>query len=359
MYWDKTQEQELPGIYLYLNRTVERVIRAGANGIVAMVATSSVTEAKGKVHEITKPREIVAALGTSKQHAELAMQGGARKLIIYVLGEAETLGDGLDALAPYYFDVFALGYDAEKADVDAMKSWRASMIREGRHFVGLAGSTYGQADVAAIKAIYAAAKDNDLAYVGFGGVDNGGNEYSGGQIAAYLAGVQGSRGLAEGSLTRFAVPFLVDVEHRLSKAQRTELKDAGIIALLHNGQEIVVDQAITSDATGFAKGKLRIAYNAAVYQETLNFALENEFIGKINNDEAGQASLLAAVNEFNDRLVDARVLTPGTETKLHPDFESVGDEVFLMTRGEFIDAVERIYFEFVAQQTQASQGGAA
>lgn len=357
MYWDKTQEQPLAGIYFLLTRTAERIIRAGANGIIAMVATSSVTESKGQVHEITKPRELAAVLGTSKEHAALAMQGGGRKLIVYVLDDAETTADGLEQLSPYYFDVFALGFDAEKADVDAIKSWRASLLLEGRHFVGFAGATSGLADLATIKAVFAAAKDNDLAYVGFGGVDQAGNTYSGGQIAAYLAGVQGGRGLAEGSLTRHAIPFLVDVEHRLTKSQQIEMKEAGIIVLLHNGQEIVVDQAITSDATGFAKGKLRIAYNAAVYQESLRFALENEFIGKLNNDADGQFILLSAVNEFNERLVDARVLTPGTKTALHPDFDSVGEDVFLLTQGEFIDAIERVFFEFVSKQT--SEGSAA
>ena len=356
MYWDKTQDPQLAGIYFFLNRTAERVIGAGANGVIAMVADSSIVDKRGAVHEVTKPGDIAKVLGTSKSHAELTMLGGANKLIIYVRNDAETTADALENLKAYYFDAFALGYDAEKADADAVKAWREALEDEGKSFVGFAGADASVADDAGVQAVFATAKHNDLAYVGFGGVDEQGNEYSGGEIAAYLAGVQGSRGLAEGSLTRFAIPFLVDVKRRLDKAAREAYLTAGIIVPIHNGQEVVVDKAITSDATGFAKGKLRIAYNAAVYQEAIQFAIDNEFIGKINNDAMGQAVLLAAINKFNDAMIDARVLTPGTQTALHPDFESVGDRVYLLTRGEFIDAVEQVFFEFVAQ---VSQGGAA
>ena len=357
MYWDKTQDPQLAGIYFYLNRTAERVIGAGASGIIAMVADSSIADKRGKVHEITKPGDITKTLGTSKSHVELTMLGGANKLIIYVRNELETTADALEHLSAYYFDAFALGYDAEKEDADAIKAWREALRLEGKSYVGFAGADDSVADDAGVQAVFATAKHNDLAYVGFGGVDEQGNVYSGGEIAAYLAGVQGSRGLAEGSLTRYAIPFLVDVKRRLNKEQREAYLTAGIIVPIHNGQEVVVDKAITSDATGFAKGKLRIAYNAAVYQEAIQFAIDNEFIGKINNDDAGQAVLLAAINEFNDNLISARVLTPGTQTQLHPDFDSVGENVYLLTRGEFIDAVEKVFFEFVAQQT--NQGGAA
>lgn len=356
MYWDKTQDPQLAGIYFYLNRTAERIISAGANGIIAMVADSSLADKRGAVYEITKPGDIAKTLGTAKSHAEFTMLGGANKLIIYVRETEESTAEALENLTAYYFDAFALGYDAVKADADAIKQWRDALVDEGKSYVGFAGATDAVADDAAVQAVFATAKHNDLAYVGFGGVDEQGNVYSGGEIAAYLAGVQGARGLAEGSLTRFAIPFLVDVKRRLNKEQREAYLTAGIIVPIHNGQEVVVDKAITSDSTGFAKGKLRIAYNAAVYQEAVQFAIDNEFIGKINNDDAGRDVLLAAINKFNDTLIAARVLTPGTQTRLHPDFDSVGENVYLMTRGEFIDAVEKIFFEFVAQ---ASQGGAA
>lgn len=354
MYWDKTQDPLLAGIYFYLNRTAERVIGAGANGVIAMVADSSIVDKRGEVHEITKPGDIAKILGTDKSHAELVMLGGARKLIIYVRNDAESTADALENLKAYYFDAFALGYDAIKADADAVKAWREALEQEGKSFVGFAGADTSVVDDAGVQAVFSTAKHNDLAYVGFGGLDEQGNEYSGGELAAYLAGVQGSRGLAEGSLTRFAIPFLVDVKRRLDKAAREAYLTAGIIVPIHNGQEVVVDKAITSDATGFAKGKLRIAYNAAVYQEAIQFAIDNEFIGKINNDDAGRAVLLSAINKFNDAMIDARVLTPNSETTLHPDFESQGEEVYLLTKGEFIDAVEQVFFEFVA----SSQGGA-
>lgn len=356
MYWDKTQDPLLAGIYFYLNRTAERIIGTGANGIIAMVADSSLADKRGAVYEITKPGDIAKTLGTAKSHAELTMIGGANKLIIYVRETEESTADALANLTAYYFDAFALGYDAVKADADAIKAWRTALVDEGKSYVGFAGATDAVVDDAGVQAVFATAKHNDLAYVGFGGVDEQGNVYSGGEIAAYLAGVQGSRGLAEGSLTRFAIPFLVDVKRRLNKEQREAYLTAGIIVPIHNGQEVVVDKAITSDATGFAKGKLRIAYNAAVYQEAIQFAIDNEFIGKINNDDAGQAVLLSALNKFNDTMIAERVLTPNTQTILHPDFDSEGEQVFLLTSGEFIDAVEQVFFEFVAQ---ASQGGAA
>ncbi|MDA5561953.1 phage tail sheath subtilisin-like domain-containing protein [Exiguobacterium sp. MMG028] len=346
--WDKTTDPILPGLYLLLERAAERVIRPGERGIIAMVAESSIAEKRGAVHEVTTAKGIADTLGTNKAHAELALQGGASKLILYVKEDAEAIEDALEQLSPYYFDVFALGYDAVKADVDALKVWREQMKADGRHFVALAGNAWGLADDAAIELVYATAKHEDIVHVGLGVADASGDQYSGGQVAAYLAGLQGAKGLGEGSLTRAVIPFAVDVERRLTKAQREDFYTAGIAVPIHNGIDVVLEGAITSDATGFNKGKLRIAYNAAVYQETLTYAVESGFIGKINNDADGRAILLEAIAEFNDRLKQEGVLSQDTVTEIHPDFPPAGESIYLLTTGDFIDAAEKFFFEFVA-----------
>lgn len=346
--WDKTTDPILPGLYLLLNREAERAIRPGDRGIIAMVADSSIADKRGAVHEVTTAKGIADTLGTNKAHAELALQGGASQLILYVRNDAETLEDALEKLSPYYFDVFALGYDAAKADVDAIKAWRTQMEEDGRHFVALAGNAWGLADDAAIELVYATAKHEDIMHVGLGVTDASGDQYSAGQVAAYLAGVQGTKGLSEGSLTRHVIPFAVDVERRLTKTQREDFYAAGIAVPIHNGIDVVLEGAITSDATGFNKGKLRIAYNAAVYQETLTYAVESGFIGKINNDADGRAVLLQAIKDFNDRLIQEGVLSSNTVTVIHPDYPPVGESIYLLTTGEFIDAAEKFFFEFVA-----------
>lgn len=346
--WDKTQEPILPGLYLVLERIARRVINASNRGIVAMVADSSIVGKRGAIHELTTVQQIADTLGTSKSHAQFALEAGVQQLLVYVREDAEPLADALEKLSPYYFDTFALGFDATNTDALAVKSWRESMAVDGRHFVGIIGAAKGLADDAATQAVFTGAKHGDIGHVGFGVLAEGGVSYSGGEVAAYLAGAQAARGMADGSLTRHVIPFAVDAERRLSKSQREAMYQAGIMIPIHNGYEVVLEAAITSDSTTFAKGKLRIAYNAAVYQESMNYAIENGFVGQINNDADGRAVLLAGVNEFNNRLISEGVLTADTTTVIHPDYPPVGDSIYLMTRGDFIDAAEKFFIEFVA-----------
>lgn len=346
--WDKTTDPILPGLYLVLERIARRVINPASRGVVAIVTDSSIVAKRGAVYEVTTIQEVADTLGTNKSHAQFALEAGAQQLLIYVRNDAEDLADALDKLAPYYFDVLTLGFDADNADAVAVKAWREAMAVDGRHFVAVIGAAKGLADDAATQAVFTGAKHGDIAHVGFGVLAEGGISYSGGELAAYLAGAQASRGMTDGSLTRHVIPFAIDVERRLSKAQREAMYQDGIIVPIHNGYEVVLEAGITSDATTFAKGKLRIAYNAAVYQESMNYAIENGFVGQINNDSDGRAVLLAAVDEFNGRLIDEGVLSAETKTVLHPDYPPSGDSIYLMTTGEFIDAAEKFFIEFVA-----------
>lgn len=369
-YWDKNgPDQVLPGLYMVIEKMQEAAIRPGQRGVIGMV-TNGLSASKGKVLTLRNVGEALVALGVSNyKFAKRAFEGGARQVVAYVLNDAEELESGLAKLDPYYFDVFTLGRDLAAGDAEDLKAWRIRNELDGKNYVGVIGGPTGLADNTAIKSTYAAGKHGDLMYLGMGGVDQDGNVISPGELAAWLAGAQGGKGMAQGSLTRKIIGFLSDVERRLTKAEREDLFEAGIAVPIHNGQEVVLDAAITSSKViegtnpskpHHANGKLRIAYNAAVFQTAINEAIESEFIGKINNDLPGQEILTSALDTFIDSLIDEGVLAPGTAVTLHPDYPSVGDQIFLLIRGYFIDAAERFYIDFQVGSvpTTAATGGA-
>ncbi|WP_393965818.1 phage tail sheath subtilisin-like domain-containing protein [Exiguobacterium sp. S22-S28] len=369
-YWDKNGPQPvLPGLYMVIEKMQDQVIRPGQRGVIGMV-TNGLVASKGTVVTLNNVGDALNLLGVSNyKFAKRCFAGGARQIVAYVLNDAETLAEGLAQLDPYYFDVATVGRDVTSDEVDDLKSWRIANELDGKNYVVVAGGAAGLADNTAIKNLYATGKHGDIMYIGMGGVDIDGNTVSPGELAAWIAGKQGAKGMGQGSLTRQIVDFLSDVERRLTKAQREDLYNAGIAVPIHNGNQVVLEAAITSskiiEGTNPAKahhsgGKLRIAYNAAVYQTTLNEAVESGFIGKINNDLPGQDTLLGALNNFNDALIDEGVLAPGTVTTLHPDYQSVGDDIYLLTRGYFIDAAEQFFVDFQVGSVPATAatGGA-
>lgn len=369
-FWDKNgQDPILPGLYQAIEQMQESVIRPGERGVIAMV-TPGLTAFKGKVTELTGVGGAVEALGVSNyKFAKRCFAGGARKIIAYVPNDNEALSDSLKHLDPYYFDVFTMGRDVVADDMADIKSWRIANIETGINYVAVVGGAAGLADNTAIKSLYATGKHGDIMHVGMGGVDIEGNVVSPGELAAWIAGAQGAKGMGQGSLTRQSINFLADVERRLTKAQREDLYTAGIAVPIHNGSQVVLEAAITSSKViegtnpskpHYAGGKLRIAYNASVYQTALNQAVEDQFIGKINNDREGQDILIGALNDFNDALIREEVLAPGTATALHPDFPSVGDRIYLLTQGFFIDAAEQFFIDFQlgSVPATAATGGA-
>ncbi|WP_312085480.1 phage tail sheath subtilisin-like domain-containing protein [Exiguobacterium sp.] len=374
-YWDKNgPDQVLPGLYMVIEKMQEAAIRPGQRGVIGMV-TNGLAASKGKVVTLRNVGEALVALGVSNyKFAKRAFEGGARQIVAYVLEDAEELESGLAKLDPYYFDVFTLGRDLAAGDAEDLKAWRIRNELDGKNYVGVIGGPAGLADNSAIKGAYATGKHGDLMYVGMGGVDLDGVVVSPGELAAWLAGAQGGKGMAQGSLTRKVIGFLSDVERRLTKAEREDLFQAGVAVPVHNGQEVVLDAAITSSKViegtnpskpHHANGKLRIAYNAAVLQTSINEAVESEFIGKINNDLPGQEVLTSALDTFIDTLIDEGVLSPGTAVTVHPDYPSVGDQIFLLIQGYFIDAAERFYIDFqvgnvpVANNTDTAATGGA
>jgi len=369
-YWDKNgPEPLLPGLYMVIEKMQEAAISPGQRGVIGMVS-NGLTASKGQVVTLNNVGEALVALGTSNyKFAKRCFEGGARQIVAYVPEDAETLATSLTKLDPYYFDVFTLGRNLATGEEAAVKSWRIANELDGKNFVAVVGGPLGFADNTAIKSAYTSGKHGDVMYVGMGGVDVNGANVSPGELAAWLAGAQGAKGMSQGSLTRKIIGFLSDVERRLTKAQREDLYSAGVAVPIHNGQEVVLEAAITSSKVvegtnpskpHHANGKLRIAYNAAVYQTSLNDAVEAEFIGKINNDLPGQEILTGALNNFNDSLIDEGVLAPGTITQIHPDYPSVGDNIYLRTQGYFIDAAEKFFIDFQigSVPTTAATGGA-
>lgn len=352
-YWDKQgQEPKLPGLYQVFQRTVTSVTTGGARAVVGMVSYGT-DSAEGKVHQISTIKEALALLGLENyQYAKRVFEAGASKVIVYVKSDTEDLGEALASLDTYLFDVFTLGFPANKAEADAVKSWRIDAENEDRYFVALIGTASGVKTVSGLKTVFAEAKHGDVLHLGIGVKDADGNVFAAGEVAAWLAGAQSTRGVSRGSLSGTPIPFGVEPEVRFRRAEREELYDAGIAVTFGNGYATVLESAITSttltspDQPNPAKGKLRIAYNINLFKSSLNEIVQQGFIGKISNDDDGQAALIAAIRNFMDDLVRDGVITADSAVIIHPDYVSAGDKVYLLAQGEFLDAAEKFFFDF-------------
>lgn len=346
--WDKESLPIRPGLYINFIEQAQKQLTGGVRGIVALPLkeydTVNGNAVDGKVYEIGTLEEATTLFGVDyTKSIEFALQGGAKKVIAYTLPfidgttvtEASAYEEARNVLEAYPFNVFVLdGYVSEQEQVNTV-TWVQHMRSEGKHVFFVTGGTDLDDQDHVIGNTRTTTLLDDYVVNLINGVTIEGMDFASSDFAPFVAGIIVGKPLTD-TLTYDVLP-VQDVTTRLKNSDIKESLNAGSLIFFHDGEKVKIEKGITASGKKVKSIKTRHAIAT-----DLRKLAEDTFIGKIDNNEDGQKSLISANKAYLERLESDKVLT-NIEVILDPNIESTGDAVFLQVAYDDIESVERVF----------------
>ncbi|WP_029100216.1 phage tail sheath subtilisin-like domain-containing protein [Brevibacillus thermoruber] len=344
--WDATSLPRRPGLYINFVEAAAAQIKGGARGVVAIPLKSYTggTASAETFYTVTTEKEATDLFGSANiQSIKFALQGGAKEVLVYTMPESPTTQDFADMRAAFDarpFNVFVYDDNADSAEQDAALAWMKTNKDEGKHFMIVFGGSSADDNDPAVGDARSIRLADDYAVNLITGVKIGGTSYSSAQYAPFIAGLIAGTPINK-SITYAQVP-VDDVTKRLTNSQIKTSLEKGSLVLVHDGEKVKVEQGICTSSTASKTVKIRtIRARQAVSMDVTKTAAD-AYIGKIDNNPDGQAALIAAVKAYLERLQASNVLMDPVVT-LDPQFQSVGDSVYLLISYVEVDSMERIF----------------
>lgn len=338
--WDPTAPPTRPGLYIRFLEAAAAQIAGGAVGTVAIpLLTYSGTATEKKFYTVENEQQANELFGAANvQSVKFALQGGAKDVLVYTMpdaADAEDYDEMRNAFDTRPFNVFVFDGEYDADEQAATKAWVSRNRDEGKHFmVVIGGDAESDADPALGNARTTLNADDYIVNL-INGVEVGENTYTSAEFAPYVAGLIAGTPINR-AITYAQVP-VDDVTKRLTISEINAALQAGSLVLTHDGAKVKVEQGLVS-----SKKKIRsIRARQAISTDITRTAADN-YIGKLDNNADGQASLIAAIYSYLERLEASNVLT-NPFVGLDDQFESVGDSVFLTISYVEVDSMERIF----------------
>lgn len=342
--WTPGAEPTRPGIYINFVDAAVAAINGGERGIVALgLRTYSGTATASNFYTVERESDAAALFGSANIGAiKFALGGGASSVLVYALKattaedvttyDYSAMRDGLDTQE---FNVFVL-QDYDTTEQASLKTWVAANRDEGKHFlVVIGGNATSDADPATGNTRSGTNEDDYIVNVINGGIVNG-TSYDSSAYAPYIGGIIAGARINE-SVT-YAATSASDVTKRLSNSQTTTALAAGSLVLTNDGKRVKIEQGITTSGA-----KIRsIRARQAIITDITTTGNES-YIGKLQNNADGRATLIAAVTKYLETLADNDVLESPV-VGLDPQYTSAGDKVYLLVSYIETDSMERIFF---------------
>jgi len=338
--WDPTALPKRPGIYTNFVERAIAAIQGGARGIVAIpLLNYAVTATAETFYTVDSEKAAVDLFGLANiSSILLVLQGGAKEVLVYTMPTTPLAEDYIamrEAFEARAFNVFV--YDGEYSTTEqaATKTWVIRNRVEGKHFVVVIGGDDTTDLTPATGDTRSILNDDDyIVNVVSGGVI-GVLSYNSSEYAAYIAGDIAGTAINQ-SITRHTTT-LEDVTKRMTNSQVEVALLAGSLVLFNDGEKVVVEQGIVTSGKKIRSIRARQAI-ATDIARTAN----DSYIGKLNNNADGQATLIVAIKAYLETMEVAGVLT-SPYVALDPAYISTGDSVYLTVSYVEVDSIERIF----------------
>jgi len=255
--------------------------------------------------------------------------------------------DAMTAFEARVFNAFALDGATDSGLQTSVKAWVQRLRDEGKKIIAyLGGSASDDADIATGNARSVGFNCEGVVNVAVSGILDG-VTYSSAFVACYIAGLASGQALKE-SITYASTPF-DDVSPRLTHSQVVSALNSGTLVLVHDGTRVKVEKGINTLTTlgadqnnGWKKIKL-IRIMDAIAMDTAKAAQDN-YIGKVLNNEDGQTALLNAIKNYFETL-SPDLIAPGfiVETDTERQATAESDQFFWRYSATLVDSMEQIF----------------
>lgn len=346
--WDPTSLPIRPGLYLNFVEAALAAIQGGPRGVVGIPVFEYTggTAESGKFYTIEEEADAIALFGSNNAKQVLSiLYGGAAEVLAYAVPTNDDLTaqyvDIRDQFEARTFNVFVYPTAVTSSEQDATKAWTERNREEGKHFLFVLGGTADEdKDPSVGNARSVRCKDDYVVNLINGVIDSEGNEIASGDYAPYIAGLIAGTAINK-SVTYAELP-VSDVNKHLKNSEIVTALTSGSLVLVNDGKKIKIEQGIVTNSDATKRGKIRIMRARQAVATDIPATARDRYIGKIDNNPAGQATLIAAIKAYLETLRDNNVLMDPTVAQ-DPIRPSVGDCVFLAVAYTEVDSMERIF----------------
>lgn len=255
--------------------------------------------------------------------------------------------DALDAFEGTPINWLALDGISDASLHTSVRTWVNRLRNEGKKVKAvIGGTTSDDEDID-----NANTRSTGINHEGIVNVGTGAKVYgavvSSAQMAAQVAGMAAGKRLDD-SVTYDTVVAIEDVVPRLTHSEIVGAINAGTLVFVHDGNRARVETGINT-LTSYAAhqdptwSKIRVMNTLDAISDDITAAAGQSFIGRVNNDEDGQAALLAAISAYLEVLANRGAIGPEFSVELDPNNPPVGDSVWVLIGCTPLDSMERIY----------------
>lgn len=291
----------LPSIDIIFKSKAIAAIQQGSVGVLAMVLKDAGVAALTN-YMLTDVTEIPATLtAANQQYLNNAFIGTPKSIKVSVIPDnAADYTTALDYLETIQWNIGCIPGIAD-ADTTTVASWVKSMRDAMERKV--------------IMALPHSASDYEgIINVTTDDIKVGSNTYTASQYSARVAGLVA--GLPLTVAPTYQVFTEVDDVPHLKKADAGAAIDAGEFILYHDGVKVKVGRGITSLVTttedkGADWKKIKLVRIFDKVYTDVKGAIEDEYIGKVQNSYTNKLLLIAAINAYYETLEQANVLDSG------------------------------------------------
>lgn len=348
--WEATSLPVRPGLYINFRDAAIASIAGGTRGTVAVpiFTYAGGTAESGKFYTIETVSDGIELVGNANATPiTRILQGGAKEVLVYAV---PAVGEGTatqqyanlrDTLSVQDFNVFVYPTTIDASEQTATKAWVESCREEGKHFIYVAGGDVASdADITAGNARSIILKDPYIVNLVTGVVLADGTEVQSADYAPFIAGLIAGTPINK-SITYTELP-VANVTLRLKNSQVNTALISGSLVVIKDGNKVRIEQGITTDSNASERGKIRTTRAKQAVASDIPATARDSYIGKVDNNPNGQASLIGAIKGYLELMETDNVLMNPVVT-LDPRYKSEGDKVFLAVAYTEVDSMERIF----------------
>lgn len=349
--FDPTSLPIRPDLYINFVNSALANITGGARGIVAIpifTYTSGTAEA-GKfytIEDVADASEIFGSVNATP--IKRVLEGGAKEVLAYAVpaiasgaSKVEQYEDIRDAFEAREYNVFVYPTDVDASEQTATKAWVARNRSEGKHFMYVTGGTAVEdANPETGNARSVILKDEYIVNLITGVILADGTELASAEYASYIAGLIAGTQINK-SITFTELP-VADVTKRLKNSEINNALKSGSLVIRKDGNRVVIEQGITTNSDLTERGKIRKTRARQAIATDIPRTARERYIGKIDNNPAGQAALISAIKLYLETMQNNNILLDPV-VALDTLRKSVGDSVFLAIAYTEVDSMERIF----------------
>lgn len=304
---------------------------------------------------------LVAAInatdGTGSKYVVAVLGGGA--IVANVTDAPMTGGDSAltllsadwvaatAAFEPQSWNVFGAVGLTDPTIQQTIFSWIKDLRNNGQKVMAVFGANTGESLATAITNA-ATFNHEGVIYLAWGVTDVDGVVRKGADYVGRVAGDEAAKG-TEVSLTFQPVTGVRAIEQTPSNASVKSGIVGGLLMITGDGEggfhyEKGINTLTTLTGTQTTQfKKIRIVRVLDMIFSALTVGLTGLFIGQMENDTDGQASVIASISAFMETLAAGNYIKPDFTVTLDPANPSVGDRLYLLIAVKPVDSIDYIY----------------